>query len=132
MANGSLRTFLYETDGGTSFWYVADEGWTEAIIAAGGAPAGSADYTVISAVDFAMPANVEPRKVALKSADGKRRVEVICPTLDIFNALSNTGTFTAVDPANPGSNTLRLSYKKGERITFPSANDTGLDDGDNP
>lgn len=132
MPNGSRRNFIYKTDSGDEFFYNADEGWTEAVIAAGGGVAGSQDWKTTSAVNWGLPSNVVPRTALLTSADGKRKAEVIVPTQAIFNSLALTGTFTVTDPLNTASNTLYLTLKKGEQIKLPREADTGLTDGDNP
>lgn len=132
MASGSRRNFIYKTDKGDEFFYQADEGWTEAIIANAGGTAGSQDYTTTAAVDWGLPSNVTPRTVLLQSLDGKRRAEVIVPTAALFGSINLNGNFTVTDPLNTGSNTLYVTLKKGEQVQFPKPGDTGLQDGDNP
>lgn len=127
---GSLKNAVYITDSGDEFYYETDEGWLEAIVAAGGGTPGTADYTTTSTAKYSIPGNVQPRTVSLTSSDNRKRAKVVVPTLAIYNAISNSGSFSVVDADNGGTINLFLSLKDGERVEIPKAADTALLDGD--
>jgi len=117
---GSLKWFVYTTDAGDDFAVFRDESNTEAI------NAGTQDYVDATTVQHAIPRNVTPRYVRMRSADGLVARNIIVLTTTIYNAIAAGSTVTD----QVSGKTLVLSEKVGERIKYPKAPDTGLTDGD--
>lgn len=117
---GSLKWFVYTTDGGDDFAIFRDESNTEAI------NGGTQDYVDATTVQHAVPRNVTPRYLRMRSADGLVSRNIVGLTLTIYTAVAAGTSIT--DPVS--GKTLVLSEKVGERIRYPKAPDTGLTDGD--
>jgi hypothetical protein len=123
---GSIKWFEYTTDNSTVFAIQLDESNVEALVAAAGEAAGEADYTSSSTVIFGLPRNVKPRTVSFANSANTVRREIVAPTLAIYNGVAGGATIT---DAVSGL-TLTFVSKKGERISVPRADDTGLNDTD--
>jgi len=117
---GSMKWFLYTTDGGTDFAAYRDESNTEAI------NGGTQDLPDGSAQSFALPKNLTPRYATFLSADRTVRRNCIILTPTIFAGLGGGSSFT--DPVS--GKVVILSSKVGEVIRYPVGVDTGLTDGD--
>lgn len=118
--SGSIKWFIYTTDGGSQFAYRADESNTEAIGASGADYPDAADEPILG-----IPRNIKPRRLYYVSEDARRSKYIIAPTLAVFNNPTNP-----ITPDGASGDTFRLKKVIGEQITAPLGFDTNLIDGD--
>lgn len=116
---GSVKFFRYTADDGTTFAAQRDESNVEAV---NGGVAG----IITPAEKYKIPSNLTPRSAVYTDTTGRVRRDVIILTPATFAALDATTPIT--DQVSGLS--LRLKFKKGERLTLPSLADTALNDGD--
>lgn len=116
---GSMKFWTYTADDGELFAAYRDESNIEAANTGG-------TILISTAVTYKIPSNLRPRYAVFISNDGRirRNVTILNPTA--YAAL--TASSTIVDQVS--GETLRLKFKEGERITLPTLQDTGLNDGD--
>jgi len=118
---GSVKWFEYSTQSGDTFAVLMDESNGEAV--------GNPDYTPTSTATYALPRNVRPRHAIYRSADGNSQRKII-----VSDNAANAGTLPATidfNDGNGGTVTCSLSQFVGEEYRpIPSAEDTGLTDGD--
>jgi hypothetical protein len=117
---GSNKWFVYTADDGSDFALFRDESNMEAV------NGGTQDYVPATAVVYALPRNVTPRRCNFSNSAGTVRRSVVALTQAIYNGILPNATLTDV----VSGETLTLSSKDGERIKLPKAADTGLTDGD--
>lgn len=120
---GSKKYFVYTTDAGTDYAFLADESNTEAV------SAGTQDYADGVVIQDELPRNIRPRYAVYANAAGTRKIKCYALTTAIYNGIV-LGAPSITDPiAGTGTLTLRdLVPEKRKRI--PIALDTGLTDGD--
>lgn len=119
---GSIKWFLYSTDGGRQFAIELDESNTEAINGSDN------DYVDGSAITFAIPKNLTPRTAYYENADKTRTIRCVALTQTVYNDLV-ANQRTIPDPID-SNETLTLTRIRPEVIRLPFPQDTGLDDGD--
>jgi hypothetical protein len=117
---GSIKWFIYTTDQGADFAIKLDESNTEAV------NAGTQDYLNAGTVVNALPRNIKPRYIRVRSGDGLTTRKLVCLTPTIFAGI--TSGFSIANPN--GAGVLFLVGKVGEKISVPFGVDTGLTDGD--
>lgn len=119
--SGSIKFFVYTTDGGLDAAIKRDESNTEAV------NGGVQDYPNSGVSINELPRNIKPRYARFTSADGlvSRNVVVLTPT--IFAGIpANLSSF--VDSVS--GQTLFLKAKYGELVSVPFGIDTAQQDGD--
>jgi hypothetical protein len=119
---GSLKWFEYTTDAGDSFAIFMDESNGEAV--------GNQDYTSGSTVTYTLPRNIKMRCALYRSANSaySRKIPIGAVGQTINDLPS---TITAEVSGSATGVVLSLRSLTGERvIVIPSAEDTGLNDGD--
>jgi len=119
---GSLKWFIYTTDRGDDFALKLDESNTEALNGA------NQDFLNNATTVYALPRNITPRKVFYASADGSRVISCVALTTTIYDA-APTANRTITDPI-AGAGDLSIVRIRGEKITLPFGQDTGITDGD--
>jgi len=120
---GSIKWFVYTTDGGTDYAIKLDESNTEAV------NGGTQDFVTGLTLTVALPRNIKPREVFYTNTARTRTIRCVCLTQTIYNGIVAGGVPTITDPI-AGTGTLGLIRANGERIQLPVPLDTGLDDGD--
>lgn len=116
---GSIRFFRYTADDGTTFAAQRDESNVEAINSGVGG-------IITPAEKYKIPSNLTPRSAVYTDTTGRIRRDIIVLTPAVFAALDATTPITD----QVSGELLRLKFKKGERLTLPTLNDTALNDGD--
>jgi hypothetical protein len=115
-----MKWFVYTTNNGQDFALWAAESNTEII------NAGTQDFPNNGSILYALPRNIYPRRVSLRSADGLIRRSIVALHPDIFaNTFANRDYTDALT-----GRTLYLVGRVGEEIRVPVGVDTGLNDGD--
>lgn len=121
---GSIKWFVYTTDGGVDYALKLDESNTEVV------NGGLQDLITGANIVPAVPRNIKPREVYYTNADRTRTIRAIALTQAIYNGIVAGGVPTIPDPIAGGTATLGLIRARGERIQLPVPLDTGLNDGD--
>lgn len=116
---GSLKFFTYTADDGTTFAALRDESNIEAANEGG-------TIVISTAAKYKVPSNLRPRSAVFVDNTGRIRRDVTIMNPTAFAALTSASTI--VDQVS--GETLRLKMKKGEVLTLPNLQDTGLNDGD--
>lgn len=120
---GSKKYFVYTTDAGDDYAFLADESNTEAV------SAGVQDYADGVVIQDELPRNIRPRYAEYQNAAGTRKIRCYALTQTIFNGVV-VGVPSITDPI-AGTGTLSLKRLVPERRKrIPIALDTGLTDGD--
>lgn len=121
---GSIKWFVYTTDGGKDYGIRLDESNTEAV------NGNTQDYVVGLALTDALPRNIKPRYVEYSNTTRTRVIRCVCLTQTIYNAIAaDTPSVGSIpDPIDTGN--LGLLAAIGERRRLPVPYDTGLTDGD--
>lgn len=123
---GSIKWLEYTSDDDTKWAYKADESNLESLITAAGGTAGTGDFTGSSTAIYYIPRNLRPRSALFRNASGTVSRRIIVPTADLYALLAVGDSYT--DPVT--SQTVVFVSKRGEQLTVPFADDTGLNDGD--
>ena len=116
---GSLKFFSYTADDGSVFAALRDESNVEAANEGG-------SIIITSAAKYKIPSNLRPRSAVFVDNTARIRRDVVIMNPTAFAALTSASTI--VDQVS--GETLRLKMKKGEVLTLPNLQDTGLNDGD--
>ncbi|HEY9659904.1 MAG TPA: hypothetical protein V6C65_15720 [Allocoleopsis sp.] len=118
---GSIKFFVYTTDGGDDFAIKLDESNTEAV------NGGTQDFPAVAPTRYALPRNVKPRTLIYSNTDRTVTRRVVALTQAIYsNAVTAVPSIT---DASSGQ-TLSLFRQVGEEVSLPFGADTGLTDGD--
>lgn len=118
---GSIKFFVYTTDGGDDFAIKLDESNTEAV------NGGTQDFPAVAPTRYALPRNVKPRTLIYSNTDRTVTRRVVALTQAIYaNAVTAVPT---IADASSGQ-TLSLFRQVGEEVSLPFGADTGLTDGD--
>ena len=121
---GSIKWFVYTTDGGTDYAIKLDESNTEAVNGA------TQDFVANLAITDALPRNIQPRCIYYTNTARTRRIRCVALTPTIYQGAITGGVNTIPDTIAGGAAVLGLIQAKGEVKTLPVPFDTGLDDGD--
>lgn len=116
---GSIKFFRYVADDGSTFAAQRDESNVEAVNPGVGG-------IITPAEKYKIPSNLTPRSAVYADVTGRIRRDIIVLSPTVFAALDATTPIT--DQVSGES--LRLKFKKGERLTLPNLSDTALNDGD--
>jgi hypothetical protein len=117
---GSMKWFVYTVSSGGDFAIWAAESNMEII------NGDFQDFPNNGTILYALPRNISPRRVSLRSADGLTRRSIVALHPDIFaNTFANRNYTDALT-----GKTLYLVGRVGESIRVPVGVDTGLIDGD--
>jgi len=121
---GSIKWFVYTTDGGNDYAIRLDESNTEAVNGS------TQDYVDGLALVDALPRNIKARYVEYSNPTRTRVIKCVCLTPTIFGAIAANvpSVPTIPDPIDDGN--LGLLAVVGERRRLPVPYDTGLTDGD--
>jgi len=126
---GSLKYLKYTDDDGNQWFYFGDESNAENYLV----DDTLADFMLTDEdnIIHKIPANIEPRTAVFNSTTTTSTREAIIPTLAIAQALRQGDSTVALKVwSDSAGETFRLKRIIPERISLPTANDTGLDDGD--
>ena len=119
---GSMKWFIYETDGGDQFAIHLDESNTEAT------NLGVGDLPPNSAIEYALPRNVRARYAVY--ADDDLEVVRKCTILTAATYGNLKALVPSIqDPVYP-DRVLTLQHKRGENVRVPKGTDARIDDGD--
>jgi len=121
---GSIKWFVYTTDGGTDYAIKLDESNTEAVNGS------TQDFVANLAITDALPRNIKPRCIYYTNTARTRRIRCVALTPTIYQGAITGGVNTIPDPIAGGAAVLGLIQARGEVKTLPVPFDTGLDDGD--
>lgn len=121
---GSVKWFVYTTDGGKDYAIRLDESNTEAVNGA------TQDYVENLSIVDALPRNIKPRYVQYSNATRTRVIRCVCLTQTIYNAVAGAVSTTPTIPDPIDDGTLGLLAIIGEKRRLPVPYDTGLIDGD--
>lgn len=116
---GSLMFYTYTADDGTPFACQRDESNVEDANTGG-------TIIISSAVKYKIPSNLKPRSAVFADTTGRIRRDIVIMNATAYAALDGSSTITD----QTSGEVLRLKLKKGERLTLPTLQDTGLNDGD--
>lgn len=126
---GSLKYLVYADDDGNEWFYLADESNIENVLV----DDTIADYELTdeSSVVHQLPANIKPRTATYNSTTTTSTRTMIVPTSAVYSALRTNDSTVALKTFSDGSGeTFKLKRLTPERISLPTAADSGLDDGD--
>lgn len=121
---GSIKWFVYTTDGGVDYSIKLDESNTEAV------NGGTQDYVTGLNISPSVPRNIKPRRVFYTNPARTRTISAVCLTQAIYNGVVAGNVPTIPDPIAGGTATLGLIRARGEQIQLPVPLDTALNDGD--
>lgn len=120
---GSIKWFVYTTDGGTDYAIKLDESNTEAV------NGGTQDYVSGLTITSALPRNIKPRTVFYTNQSRTRTLRCVCLTQSVYTGVVQ-GNLPTIADSIAGTGTLGLIRAKGEQLQLPVPLDTGLTDGD--
>lgn len=123
---GSLKWLNYTDDEGQVWAYRGDESNLESLITATGSTAGTGDYIAGATNIYSIPRNLKPRTALFRNASGTVSRRIIVPTAGVFTALAAGQSYTD----DTSGETVVFVSRRGEELTVPFAQDTGLNDGD--
>lgn len=122
---GSIKWFIYTTDGGKDYAIRLDESNTEVV------NGGTQDYVAGLSVADALPRNIKPRYVEYSNNERTRKIRCVCLTQTIYAGLAgDVPAISSIPDPIAGTGSLGLLALVGEKRRLPVPYDTGLDDGD--
>lgn len=116
---GSMKFWTYTADDGETFAAYRDESNIEAANSGG-------TILISTAAKYKVPSNLKPRSAVFVDTTGRIRRDITILNPTAYAALDGSSTLTD----QVSGEILRLKLKKGERLTLPTLQDTGLNDGD--
>lgn len=123
---GSKRYFRYKADDGNEYFITGDESNIEMVQ---GAQIPAQSFSGLQA----LPKNLKPRNVRLQSATGVFTKSVVVLTPERFAQITPGQIFNTGATGYPENTQFAVRSKNGERLLrFPTPEDDGLNDGDNP